>query len=546
VSVIVLVAGLVVTAALALGAREVHEGNEDRLLDQRAHETATIARAAIQNVQVPLLAAVGLAEATNGDADAFVRQMGPLIESRRAVSASLWRVDADPAAPRATRGAAPELASEPAARIAAVLAEAERSRGLTIVDLLDGPERRIGYALVAPAASARYMVYTEAALPRDRKARIASNTGFDDLAYALYLGRTEDPQRLLASSSGGAVPPDVRRAAESLPFGSSHILIVISPTQDLGGALLARLPGLLAVGGVVLTLALTLLVERVGRQRARAEHLAFELEIAASENERLYTEQREIASTLQRGLLPDRLPTISGVETAARYEAGVEGAEIGGDWYDVIPLGPDRLLFSVGDVCGRGLGPATTMAALRYSIRAHALEGLGPAAILDRLAPHLEPGRDDRFATAVCAVLDVSRRELTVSRAGHLDLLLVTGARGDTARADYIEAPVGVPIGVQPDVPYREVIVSLPPSGTVLAFTDGLVERRGENLEIGLDRLARSAVAHAASPTDLVDGTVADLAHGPGSDDLAVLAVRWEGAPTARRPPRTQRDPARA
>jgi serine phosphatase RsbU (regulator of sigma subunit) len=540
VSIVVLVAGLAITGLLAFAASKVHDANEDRLLEQQAHVAATVARTAIPNIETPLATAAGLMDATGGDETAFLRQMAPSIASKQFASASVWRLD-DLSAPVVVRGAAPELASEPPGTIRGVFDRARQTRGLVVEDLLDTPERRLGYAIVAPAPSARYAVYAEAALPRDRQARVASDSGFANLGYAMYLGRTEEPSNLLASSNGRGVPEGVRRATDVVPFGDQSLLIVVTPLDDLGGELLQRLPWILLVSGVVLTIALTLLVERVGRQRARAEGLARDLESAAAENERLFTEQRDIAVTLQRSLLPPRPPTIPGVETAARYEAGVQGTEVGGDWYDVIPLASDRLLFSVGDVCGRGLGAATTMAALRYAIRAHALEGLGPAEILGRLGPHFGPGSEDRFATAVCAVLDTTRAELTVARAGHPDLLLVTGSE-----AAYLGAPVGPPIGVDGDVTYREVVATIPVTGAVLAFTDGLVERRGRHLDEGLDRLARSAVTHDGSAAGLVDGTVGDLVDGDGEDDVAVLAVRWIRTVTGPEPPRTQRDPAHA
>lgn len=544
VSVIALVVGLAITGLLAFAASEVRAANEDRLLEERGHVTATIAEAAITNLQAPLTTAAALMDATRGDETAFLRQMQPSLENRVFRSASLWRLD-DLRAPIVVRGAPPELANEGPETIRAVFARAERvrasTRPLVVQDLLDPPERRLGYAVAAPAARSPYAVYAETALPRRRQADIASQSGFDNLGYALYLGRRDDPSRLLASSDGRGVPRDARRVTEVVPFGDRSLFIVITPLDDLGGDLLRRLPAIIVAAGIALTAALTLLVERVGRQRARAEGLARDLEVAAAENERLFTEQREIALTLQRSLLPPRPPTIPGVETAARYEAGVQGTEVGGDWYDVIPLASDRLLFSVGDVCGRGLGAATTMAALRYAIRAHALDGLGPAEILGRLGPHFGPGSEERFATVVCAVLDTTHAELTVARAGHPDLLLVTGSE-----AAYLGAPVGPPIGVDGDATYREVVASVPMTGAVLAFTDGLVERRGRHLDEGLERLARSAVHHDGSASGLVDGAVTDLEAGEGEDDVAVLAVRWTRAVTIPRPPRTQRDPAHA
>src|SRR6185437_12643526 len=139
----------------------------------------------------------------------------------------------------------------------------------------------------------------------------------------------------------------------------------------LAGTLPKDLPWIIAVLGSLLTIAATLMTLRLTQRRRGAEELAGRLEVTANENERLYAEQRGIAQTLQHALLPDRLPELPGIQASARYEAGEEGVEIGGDWYDVIDLDGRRLLLVVGDVSGHGLRAATTMAALRYAIRAY-------------------------------------------------------------------------------------------------------------------------------------------------------------------------------
>ena len=118
------------------------------------------------------------------------------------------------------------------------------------------------------------------------------------------------------------------------------------------------------------------------------------LERIAEENRRLYSEQRTIAQTLQHALLPEALPKIQGVETGARYEAGVEGVDIGGDWYDLIALDDHRLLLVVGDVSGRGVRAAATMASLRYAIHAYAAQNDPPATILTKLSKLVNVGSD--------------------------------------------------------------------------------------------------------------------------------------------------------
>ena len=134
------------------------------------------------------------------------------------------------------------------------------------------------------------------------------------------------------------------------------------------------------------------MTERLVRRRTHAEFLA-------EQNARLFSEQRSVAQTLQHSLLPEQLPDFDGLELAVRYVPGVDGVEIGGDWYDVIGRDNGDIIFVVGDVSGRGLRAATVMASLRYAIRAYAAQGDDPAIILAKLAKLIDIVRDGHFAT---------------------------------------------------------------------------------------------------------------------------------------------------
>ena len=357
-------------------------------------------------------------------------------------------------------------------------------------------------------------------MPRQRQAKIASNSAFADLDYALYIGDSISPTNLVATSATD-LPIEGRTASTSAPFADSSFKIVISPRRDLGGSLLAHLSWIVAIVGTILTIGAAALIERQLRQRDGAERLALALDSAARENEQLYAEQRSIAETLQHALLPDHLPDIPRSEVASRYVAGVQGVDIGGDWYDVVHLDDNRVFFIVGDVSGRGVRAASIMAALRFSARAYAVQGDEPDVILTKMS-ELISVRDGSFATVLGAVLDTEQWSMTIACAGHPSPLLVHG--GD---ATYVDTIIGVPIGVAGGSAYRAHTITLPPSGTLIAFTDGLVERRGEAIDVGLDRLATSARSATGSLDEVLGKVVTDLAFAESDDDTAILGLRW-------------------
>ncbi len=388
-------------------------------------------------------------------------------------------------------------------------------KSLTLHNLFAASDRRLGYAFAGTDPNPRYVVYAEASLPKDRRAAVDTNSAFADLGYALYLGPAPDESQLLASSTGGALLHG-RRASVTVPFGDTQLLVVMTPHKQLGGSLLARLPRTLAALGLLLTAAAVWLIERLTRRRRQAEALA-------EENGRLYANQRSVAQTLQHSLLADVLPEVAGLEVAARYIAGVEGIDIGGDWYDVMPLDDSRVLVVVGDVSGRGLHAATMMASLRYSMRAYAAQGSGPAGILRGLSNLVSVRRDGHFATVLCALIDVAGRSITCANAGHPEPLIVDGQD-----ARFIETTIGVPIGVRPNAHYDEVTTTLPRRATLFMYTDGLVERRGEALDVGLQRLADAAITNQSSLDEVLSAMVARTIPNGSDDDAALMGVRWQ------------------
>ena len=248
--------------------------------------------------------------------------------------------------------------------------------------------------------------------------------------------------------------------------------------------------------------------------RKRAERLS-------EMNTRLYRGQREISETLQHALLPKSLPEIPGVKLVGSYVPGVSGIEVGGDWYGAIKVDECRFTFHIGDVSGRGLPAVALMASLRYTFRALSSLGLGPSEVLAQATNVIDFANDGHFATALVGTLDLSKRTLTIATAGHPPPLLV-----HDRSASYLSLPAGAPLGIG-RTDYRDAMFSLPPYCTLLLFTDGLIERRGESINEGLERLRLAACARFASIDALVNGILGELSSDGTDDDIAVLAIQW-------------------
>ena len=253
------------------------------------------------------------------------------------------------------------------------------------------------------------------------------------------------------------------------------------------------------------------------------EHVAWCAEEAAEAlgRARSYEHEHAVAVSLQRSLLSQDLPEIDGVELLGRYQAGSAGLEVGGDWYDVVRRCDGIVHITVGDVAGRGISAAVLMGQMRNAFRAYAYDHASPAELLRRMRRHIT---GDEMATAVCLTLDPYTRELTYASAGHPPSL-VCDASGGVTRLDRAGAP---PLGFAKAETIHEADVALGPGATLVAYTDGLIERRGWSIDVGIDLLAEVLGASAARDADeLAASIVADVAATVDSgDDIALLIVR--------------------
>ena len=253
-----------------------------------------------------------------------------------------------------------------------------------------------------------------------------------------------------------------------------------------------------------------------------AEELARRASIAV-ENARLFARQRSVSETLQQSLLPERLPEIPGLATAARYLPGGPDVDVGGDWYDVMQLPGGGIGLALGDVVGRGERAAALMGQLRNAVRAYAFEGQPPAEVLERINGLLLDAGSEHMATMLYGVLDPESGELRLVNAGHPPPLLVAPDGGGR----FLGGASGPPVGALPTARYVEQRTVLAPGATLLLYTDGLVEDRSTPLEDGLARLHEIALS---APRD-VDSFCSHVLRrvigaAPSDDDVAVLAVQ--------------------
>ncbi|WP_183107096.1 SpoIIE family protein phosphatase [Streptomyces sp. 1114.5] len=260
--------------------------------------------------------------------------------------------------------------------------------------------------------------------------------------------------------------------------------------------------------------------------RSLAEELAARTALAI-DNGRLYRRERDTALTLQRSLLPQEVHRTLGLEIAYRYLPSSVVSEVGGDWFDVVPLSAGRVALIVGDVMGHGIRAAATMGQLRTAARTLITLDLDPARVLYRLDEATTTVGEGQFATCVCVVYDPVDRRCTAASAGHLPPVVA-----DTeGRAHLVELPTGAPLGVG-GVPFESAEFTLPEEGILVLYTDGLVERRSRDLDEGLRLLCRTVADRRASLEQTCDAVLTRLTGRTSEDDIAVIMaqVRPHGA----------------
>ncbi|MER5495795.1 MULTISPECIES: SpoIIE family protein phosphatase [unclassified Streptomyces] len=243
----------------------------------------------------------------------------------------------------------------------------------------------------------------------------------------------------------------------------------------------------------------------------------------------LYEQEHDLAEGLQQAMLPRRIPDVPGAQVAVRYRSARLGRDIGGDWYDVIPLPGGRVGAVIGDVQGHDTHAAAVMGQLRIVLRAYAAEGHSPATVMARASVFLHELDTDRFATCTYAEADLTTGVVQLVRAGHVDPL-VRESDGSCRR---LPVEGGLPLGLSAEfgrLEYPVSTVELDPGQTLVMFTDGLVELPGADLDEGMQLLTALVRSGPQDLQKLADRLCEEVDERRGEDDVAVLLLRRKAA----------------
>jgi PAS domain S-box-containing protein len=342
--------------------------------------------------------------------------------------------------------------------------------------------------------------------------------------YLRMLGITAEEYRALGrdAASDRFVHPDdgqTLRAALAAGLDGAPIDLEVRLRPRGGGELLTRVIGEVVRDERGVAKALRGSVQDITRQRAAERALA----AATAEREAAAREHR-IADALQQSLLPPRAFDPERLEVATFYRAGAEGTQVGGDWYDVIELPRGRTALVIGDVMGRGVRAAAVMGQLRAAVGAYARLDLAPAEILMHLDGVVQALDADQIVTCVYAVCDPEAGTLIYANAGHLPPVVAPPGSEAVPLADGGGPPLG-----SGGATIAEATVAVAPGTVIGLYTDGLVERRDQDINAGVRRFAAALGAAAGDGTavaELPERLVAELAAGEPSDDVAILVAR--------------------
>ncbi|MFJ6795298.1 SpoIIE family protein phosphatase [Streptomyces sp. NPDC091268] len=368
-------------------------------------------------------------------------------------------------------------------------------------------------------------------------------------SYVPEIEYTRIDARLPMSAAVRTMQPVFLASREEFEHGYPQLWPYIEPLSVRSGVYLP----LVAQGRVIG--ALGLLYTRDGDFTAEERNLLVALGSGIAQSLQraiLFEQEHDLAEGLQRAMLPRRIPEVAGARIAVRYRAARVGRDIGGDWYDVIPLGDGRVGVMIGDVEGHDTDAAAVMGQLRIVLRAYITEGHTPGTAMARASAFLRELETERFATCTYADIDLTTGMAQLVRAGHLDPVV---RRGDGS-CHRLQVAGGLPLGLPARDPgssggaggggggngYPVTSVELHPGDTLVLCTDGLIERPGTGVggervpddEAGMRELMDAVRAGPVEVEELADVLCDLVGDAGGGDDMALLLLRRRGTPHPR------------
>ncbi len=239
---------------------------------------------------------------------------------------------------------------------------------------------------------------------------------------------------------------------------------------------------------------------------------------------RIFEREHVIAETLQKSALPARIPELPGLSAAVRYLPAGQITHVGGDWYDVFSIDEGRAGLSVGDIAGHGISAAAEMGRIRSALQAYLFEAADPAAALERVDRLLLAGPVGKMATALAMTLDCANGTARLARAGHPPPLLLIPGQEPVILEGATGPPLGL-IGLPPRADSLEI--TFPAGATLVLYSDGLVERRGEPIDESIAKLMRVAASAPTAVEAFAEHVIGEMLGGrPPGDDVALLVVR--------------------
>ena len=507
---------LAITVLTSLLVRGAVRSQEDRLLKERANEVGLVLREAVDSLSSQIRTVGGVARATNSAPVAFKRSSEALVDgSDGRDTLTLLRRTAAGYRVELANGDAYAPGQTISGPLIATLDRAAAAGDVVPTQLMGtGADRTLGFAVGPPDAPAGTVIYLQVNLGTLKPPRAAKTSPFHEIRTALYATPTPAAAQALVASSTSELPMQGDVRVVTIEAGAARWALQVKAVHPLVGGTTANAGWLVLGAGIVLSALMALVVEIETRRRRSA--LA------------LYRSEHEIAESLQRSLLPN-LPELDDLDIAARYLPGAAGQQVGGDWYDVFEIDDDHIGLAVGDVLGHDIEAAALMSRVQTALRAHALVGESPKAVLTRLDQLVTTLETDRLVTVFYGVLGPpganGARKLVFANAGHPPPLL--HAAGGVVELDDANS---ILLGVSNEAgePRSQHTVTVPPDSTLLLYTDGLIEVPGLSMTdlIGDLKLATSAAAADSTAEQLCDWLLETMRPAARRDDVAMLVVQ--------------------